>query len=192
MLGNIDVVSESDVGGEFRVGPDGQVVKKVRFAGVSQYSEDEDAPTPQRMQKQIRQKWAAYKPLFRKLNSQEGLVFKQNHMDGSVDGANGTAKNVNYGGGLITGPMNANGGGLGLNPNMVMGAQTQPNGKVMLMDVITGQAESDAARSMSSMSLRKEKKGLLGGSGAGSGNSSGGNSGGITATARLSRLFRKR
>lgn len=192
VLGNIDVVSESDVGGEFSVGPDGQVVKKVRFAGVSQYSEDEDAPTPQRMQKQIRQKWAAYKPLFRKLNSQEGLVFKQNHMDGSVDGANGTAKNVNYGGGLITGPMNANGGGLGLNPNMVMGAQTQPNGKVMLMDVITGQAESDAARSMSSMSLRKEKKGLLGGSGAGSGNSSGGNSGGITATARLSRLFRKR
>ena len=192
VLGNMDVVSESDVGGEFRVGPDGEVVKKVRFAGVSQYSEDEDAPTPQRMQKQIRQKWAAYKPLFRKLNSQEGLVFKQNHMDGTS--ANGAAKNINYGGGLITGPMNANGGGLGLNPNMIMGAQTQANGKVMLMDVVTGHAESDAARSMSSMSLRHEKKGLFSGNGngGGNGNSSGGNSGGATATARLSRLFRKR
>lgn len=50
--------------------------KRVRFTGVQEYTEDEDAPTPQRMQKQIRQKWAAYKPLFRKLNSQEGLALK--------------------------------------------------------------------------------------------------------------------
>jgi hypothetical protein len=53
-------------------------IKKVRFTGVAEYNEDEDALTPLRAQKQIRQKWAAYKPLFRKLNSQEGLVFKQN------------------------------------------------------------------------------------------------------------------
>lgn len=190
VIGNIDVVSESETAGDFKVGPDGEILKKVRFAGVSQYSEDEDAPTPQHMQKQIRQKWAAYKPLFRKLNSQEGLVFKQNHMEDA--NGNNTNTNTNYGGGLITGPMNANGGGLGLNPNLVMGAQVQANGKIMLMDVVTNNAESEAARGMSNMSLRRERKGFLGNGNSSNGNGSTGNSGGGTATARLSRLFRKR
>lgn len=51
--------------------------KKVRFVGVSPYTEDEDAHTADRMRKQMRQKWAGYKPLFRKLNSQEGQTLRE-------------------------------------------------------------------------------------------------------------------
>lgn len=51
--------------------------KRVRFAGVKAYTVTEDAPTARAAQKQLRQRWAAYKPMFRKLNSQEGLAFKE-------------------------------------------------------------------------------------------------------------------
>ena len=81
VIGNTMVVSEADVTRIIEEGnEDGE--KRVRFTGVTEYTEDEDAPTPQRLQKQIRQKWSAYKPVFRKLNQQEGLVFKQNHFEG--------------------------------------------------------------------------------------------------------------
>ncbi|GMM46118.1 hypothetical protein DAPK24_026930 [Pichia kluyveri] len=81
VIGNIVVVPEHEVS---RIDEDQEssVVKKVRFTGVPEYTEDEDAQTPQHFQKQIKQKWAGYKPLFRKINSQEGEVFKQNHFEG--------------------------------------------------------------------------------------------------------------
>lgn len=76
VVGNVIVYPSNDPG---NIAEGEELSKKVRFTGVTEYSEDEDAPTPLRAQKQIKQKWAAYKPLFRKLNSQEGMVFKQNH-----------------------------------------------------------------------------------------------------------------
>lgn len=75
-IGNLIIVSESEINGPLKLTDDGEVIKKVRFAGVPVYTEDEDAHTADRMRKQMRQKWATYKPLFRKLNSQEGLAFK--------------------------------------------------------------------------------------------------------------------
>lgn len=74
-LGGNTVVVESDDKGI--IGEDGEIIKRVRFTGIAQYSEDEDAHTSDRMRKQMRQKWAAYKPLFRKLNSQEGETLRQ-------------------------------------------------------------------------------------------------------------------
>lgn len=71
--GNTIVVPPTDL----TVDENGNTVKRVRFTGVAQYSEDEDAHTADRMRKQMRQKWAAYKPLFRKLNSQEGETLRQ-------------------------------------------------------------------------------------------------------------------
>ncbi|KAG7734516.1 hypothetical protein KL948_000082 [Ogataea haglerorum] len=77
-LGNVLVVPESS---SPQFDANGEVIKKVRFTGVPEYSEDEDAPTPQQMQKQMRQKWSSYKPQFRnrtkQLNSQEGLAFRK-------------------------------------------------------------------------------------------------------------------
>ncbi|KAH3666229.1 hypothetical protein OGAPHI_004418 [Ogataea philodendri] len=84
--GNILVVPED---AEPQYDADGELIKKVRFTGVAEYSEDEDAPTPQQMQKQMRQKWSSYKPLFRnrtkQLNSQEGMAFRK--FQGSLAGA---------------------------------------------------------------------------------------------------------
>lgn len=204
VIGNMDVVSENEIENNHQLGPDGEIIKKVRFTGVSQYSEDEDAPTPQRIQKQIKQKWAAYKPLFRKLNSQEGLVFKQNHEidinNNSNNSNNGNLQKKNYGGGLVTGSMNSTYGGIGINPNMIMAAQgattanntnntndtnynNYGNGKVMMMNLITSNTENEAAQNMSSKTLRRERKSIIGNGGEGNGNN---------ATNRLSRLFRKR
>ncbi|KAG7832397.1 hypothetical protein KL943_005055 [Ogataea angusta] len=77
-LGNVLVVPEDS---SPELDANGEVIKKVRFTGVPEYSEDEDAPTPQQMQKQMRQKWSSYKPQFRnrtkQLNSQEGLAFRK-------------------------------------------------------------------------------------------------------------------
>ncbi|KAG7920843.1 hypothetical protein KL927_000087 [Ogataea polymorpha] len=77
-IGNVLVVPENS---SPELDTNGEVIKKVRFTGVPEYSEDEDAPTPQQMQKQMRQKWSSYKPQFRnrtkQLNSQEGLAFRK-------------------------------------------------------------------------------------------------------------------
>lgn len=184
-LGNTVVVSGNET---IPVNSNGEFIKRVRFTGVSQYSEDEDAPTPQRMQKQIRQKWAAYKPLFRKLNSQEGLVFKQNLHDDEANNKknNNNTSLVNNKGvnsGLITGSMNLNSGGLALNPNLINSqAQVENNGKVLLMDLITSNAQNEGAKVLSNKTLRRDTSSAT----------TTLNNNGVNTTNRLSRLFRKR
>lgn len=170
IIGNIDVVSESDIGKEIN----GEIEKKVRFAGVQQYSEDEDAPTPQQMQKQIKQKWAAYKPLFRKLNLQEGQAFKQNTHDKiefqrEQQGNNGLSPQKN----LVS--------------NGLVSSNNNSNNRISMMEMITSNAENEAVQNMSNMTLRRNHNNNNNNSSISSIVGDGG-----SATNRLSRLFRKR
>lgn len=85
-VGNLEVCSTDTP----TVDADGNSIKKVRFAGVKEYSEDEDAPTPMQMHKQLRQKFTLYSKQFRyktkDLNSQEGMAFRQFRNSEAEDG----------------------------------------------------------------------------------------------------------
>ncbi len=70
----------------------GNVIRRVRFKDVPEYSEKEDAPSSQQMSKQLKQKYLRYRPqLMREtkmMNSQEGLAFRmfKNGYSQDVDG----------------------------------------------------------------------------------------------------------
>ncbi|VEU23170.1 DEKNAAC104146 [Brettanomyces naardenensis] len=76
-VGNL-VVYHSD---EKEYDAGGEIVRRVRFKDVPEYSEEEDAPTGLQIQKQLRQKMSSFRPQFRSrsrlLNSQEGMAFRQ-------------------------------------------------------------------------------------------------------------------
>ncbi|GMG55589.1 unnamed protein product [Ambrosiozyma monospora] len=117
--GNLEVAKTE----EPLVNDSGEVVKKVRFFDVPEYCEDEDAPTPQQLQKQIRQKWSSYKPQFRNrtklLNSQEGLAFRKvQHLKGA----------------------STNGEFEGFNKNHQSSIPVESNGKFSMMSVVNGTA----------------------------------------------------
>ncbi|GME73868.1 unnamed protein product [Ambrosiozyma monospora] len=118
--GNLEVAKSE----EPLVDDSGEVVKKVRFFNVPEYCEDEDAPTPQQLQKQIRQKWSSYKPQFRNrtklLNSQEGLAFRK------VQHLKGSAAN--------------NGEFEGFTRNHQSSIPIESNGKFSMMSVVNGTA----------------------------------------------------
>ncbi|ODV82904.1 hypothetical protein CANARDRAFT_30473 [[Candida] arabinofermentans NRRL YB-2248] len=135
-LGNTIVYDENDniesTNTEISIDPETgleiPIVKKVRFCNVPEYTEDEDAPTPQQMQKQMRQKWSLYKPQFRNrtklLNSQEGLAFRK--LQNSNGGGGG-------GGGIFG---NNNGEFEGFSRNHQNQIPVDSNGKFSMMSVI--------------------------------------------------------
>ncbi len=87
-VGNLIVCHNDDK--EYDEG--GNLVKKVRFKDVPEYSEKEDAPTSQQMSKQMKQKYLMYRPQMMRetkmMNSQEGLAFRmfKNGYSQEVDG----------------------------------------------------------------------------------------------------------
>ncbi|OUM54561.1 hypothetical protein BVG19_g3966 [[Candida] boidinii] len=88
-IGNLLVVHEGDevIGEEgLPISESGQVIKKVRFFNVSEYSTEEDAPSPLQSQKQMRQLWNRSKIPFNNfeikkkeklLGAQEGMAFRK-------------------------------------------------------------------------------------------------------------------
>ncbi|OWB76825.1 hypothetical protein B5S32_g981 [[Candida] boidinii] len=88
-IGNLLVVHEGDeiIGEEgLPISESGQLIKKVRFFDISEYSAEEDAPSPLQSQKQMRQLWNRSKIPFNNfeikrkeklLGAQEGMAFRK-------------------------------------------------------------------------------------------------------------------